>query len=100
MARNCKPFTKEEIAFLRVHSKNMDVQELAIALERTHKNIINKCRDMGLKPNKKPTRWTPEKIKFLKLNAGKMSTQNIAKTLDFSYWRVQYKCKALILPWD
>ena len=55
---------------------------------------------MGLKPNKKPTKWTPEKIKFLKLNAGRMSTKNIAKTLDFSYWKVQYKCKALILPWD
>lgn len=75
-----KPWTREEIEYLRNNYKEKGDGEIASALKRTRNAVALKRRELKLKSNKR--KWASNELKFLKENYSVMTDEEIAKILD------------------
>jgi hypothetical protein len=91
-----KPWTDEELTFLRENWGKLPRAELARRLNRSIPSINDKAGTLGLR-RKKELRWTPEDITFLRENWGKLSICQLAKKLNRTKHGILVKSKRLKL---
>lgn len=82
-----RPYTDEDISFLRENYNNYSTKELATILDRTVIAIKSKLCDMGLKG----VWWEEKDDNYLRENYKTMSISEMAGNLDRSYSGIQHR---------
>lgn len=89
-----KPWTDEQIEYLKNNYKTTPVDEIAKVLGRSRKSIFEKASILGLsKDNYKI--WTEEDLKYLKENYPTNKTSDVAQHLNRSEHAVRLKAEEL-----
>ncbi len=91
-----KPWTDEELAFLRENWGKLPRAEIARRLGRSIPSINIKAGALDLR-RKKPPRWTPEEVRFLRENWGRLTIRQLAKRLNRTEHGILVKSKRLKL---
>lgn len=88
-----KPFTEEEIKFLKENRDKMTNDQLAEKLERTVDSITHKLSRLGL--SREEFHWTVAREKFLKNNFQSASYKKLAEQLGTTIPSVRARSKKL-----
>lgn len=91
MAR--KPWTAEEIEFLKKHFPSADWEWLCSSLQRSYASVQIKASRLGVV--REDWRWTLEQEEFLHKHCGVMSYAKIAESLGVDSSRVERKAQQL-----
>lgn len=91
-----KPWTDEELAFLRENWGKLPHAEIARHLSRSIPSINGKAGVLGLRRKKEPP-WTEEDIRFLRENWGRLSIRQLAKKLNRTVHGILVKSRRLKL---
>lgn len=94
MSRAYKSWTDEDIAFLKENHKNLSIQELSEALNRTERAVLHRTAILKLNA---PPEWTEEKIEQLKKRFSLEPANRIANDLGFSRNEIYIKARQLRL---
>jgi hypothetical protein len=88
-----KPWTNDEINFLKESWNKLKTKDIELNLNRSYIAIYSKARSLNLGPNKAETKriWTKEEFNYLADSWGCISMQTIAKNLDRTASAVQQK---------
>lgn len=88
-----KPFTKDEIKFLKENKDKFTNEELARELGRSIDSVTHKLSRLGIA--RESYQWTEVKDKFLKNNIKRLSYKKLAERLGTTIPSVRAKCKKL-----
>ena len=91
-----KPWTNEELAFLRESWGKLPRAEIARRLGRNIPSINGKAGALGLRRKKEPP-WTEEDIRFLRESWGRLTIHQLAKKLNRTVYSILVKSKRLKL---
>jgi hypothetical protein len=88
-----KPFTKEEIEFMKVNRGRMTNEELAEHLERSLDSVTHKLSRMNI--SRQSYEWTDDKDDFLKNNIAGLTYRELGERLGTTAPSVRARCKKL-----
>lgn len=88
-----KPFTKDEILFLKENKDKMTNEELAAQLGRSLDSVTHKLSRLNLA--RESYSWTPEKNEFLRTNLTSLTYKELAEKLGTTIPSVRARCKKL-----
>jgi len=97
--RDDKPFTRQEMAFIKKNADIMTTKEIAKHLSRHHKRVFKMIRALGIE-KKKPhsaifKNWTDAELNFVKKNIDRMTWEEMARRLGKNSGMVEYAAKYL-----
>jgi len=88
-----KPFTKEEIKFLRENKDKLTNEELAKKLGRSVDSVTHKLSRAGIA--RENYEWTKDKDRFLKKNITKLSYRELSEKLGATVPSIRARCKKI-----
>ena len=93
---NMRPWTEQDIEYLRRHYGIMSRKQLAEALGRTVNTVQDRACKLGLTRQHTPSkRWSKKEEEFLRQQVGRMTKEELARKLGRSYNSVAGKIQMM-----